>query len=117
MAAASKPAGGKIGLMWPVLFHFINSIAYAHILPVSLALFAKMAPASINSTVLGLYYLAFFAGNTMVGWVGGLYATWPTSSFWLLHTGFAIVSGAAFVLFKFCFSRQLVKEPSSPVPV
>ena len=67
MAAASKPAGGKIGLLWPVAFHLTNSIAFAHILPVSLAYFAKLAPATINSTVLGLYYLAFFAGNMLVG--------------------------------------------------
>src|SRR5262249_20289216 len=57
MAAVSKPAGGKIGLLWPLAFHLTNSIAFAHILPVSLAFFAKLAPASINSTVLGLYYL------------------------------------------------------------
>src|SRR5690348_3811041 len=36
MAAVSKPAGGKIGLLWPLAFHLINSIAFAHMLPVSL---------------------------------------------------------------------------------
>src|SRR5580765_2330719 len=70
MAAVSKPAGAKIGLLWPMAFHLTNSIAFAHILPVSLAFFAKLAPPTINSTVLGFYYLAFFACNTLVGWVG-----------------------------------------------
>ncbi len=42
-------------------------------LPVSLALFARLAPKAINATVLGLYYLAFFAANAIVGWVGGFY--------------------------------------------
>jgi len=108
MAAVSRPAGGKIGLMWPVAFHLTNSIGYAHMLPVSLAFFAKLAPATINSTVLGLYYLAFFAGNTLVGWVGGLYEKWPAAQFWLLHAGFAIVSGAVFVLFKLSLSKRLL---------
>jgi len=110
MAAASKPAGGKIGLLWPVAFHLTNSIAFAHILPVSLALFAKLAPATINSTVLGLYYLAFFGCNTLVGWVGGLYEKWPTTRFWLLHAAFAVGSGTVFVLFKVFLSPYLRVE-------
>jgi POT family proton-dependent oligopeptide transporter len=113
MAAVSTSAGGKIGLMWPVLFHLINSIGFAHIFPVSLALFAKLAPAQINSTILGLYYLAFFAGNTLVGWVGGLYERWPAPRFWLLHAGFAIVSGALFVLFKVFLSKRLLRSSSA----
>jgi proton-dependent oligopeptide transporter, POT family len=106
-AAESQPAGGKIGLLWPVAFHLMNSIAFAHILPVSLAFFAKLAPASINSTVLGLYYLAFFGGNKLVGWVGGLYEKLPAPRFWLLHAAFAAGAGAVFVLFKVLFSRHL----------
>src|SRR5205085_4229123 len=60
MAALTQPAGGKIPLFWPVMFHLLNSIAFAHILPVALALFSKVAPKSINATAIGLYYLAFF---------------------------------------------------------
>jgi proton-dependent oligopeptide transporter, POT family len=70
MAAVSKPAGGKIGLLWPVAFHLTNSIAFAHILPVSLGFFAKSAPATINSTVLGLYYLAFLCATP--SWAGSV---------------------------------------------
>jgi POT family proton-dependent oligopeptide transporter len=112
MAAVSKPAGGKIGLLWPLAFHLTNSIAFAHMLPVSLAFFAKLAPATINSTVLGLYYLAFFGCNTLVGWVGGLYEKWPTPRFWLLHAAFAVASGAVFVLFKLIVSPYLLSGAS-----
>lgn len=110
MAAVSKPAGGKIGLLWPVAFHLTNSIAFAHILPVSLAFFAKLAPAAINSTVMGLYYLAFFAGNTLVGWVGVLYEKWPTPRFWLFHAAFAVGSGTVFALFRFFLSPYVLSE-------
>ena len=111
MAAVSKPSGGKIGLMWPVAFHLTNSIAFAHMLPVSLAFFAKLAPATINSTVMGLHYLAFFGCNTLVGWVGGLYEKWPTPRFWLLHAAFAVGSGTVFVLFKVFLSPYLLNGP------
>jgi len=112
MAAVSKPAGGKIGLLWPVAFHLTNSIAFAHILPVSLAFFANLAPATINSTVLGLYYLAFFVCNALVGWIGGLYEKWPTPRFWLLHAAFAAGTGTVFVLFKVFLSPYLLSAPS-----
>jgi POT family proton-dependent oligopeptide transporter len=106
LAAATTPEGEKIGLFWPVMFHIVNSIGFAHMLPVSLALFAKLAPKAINATVIGLYYLAFFAGNSLVGYVGGFLSTMPVTSFWLLHAGFAAVSGAVFVLFKVFMGKR-----------
>jgi len=115
-AAATQQAGHKIGLFWPVSFHFINSIAFAHLLPISLALFAKYAPKAVNATMIGLYYLAFFAANSLVGWVGGFFQTMPTTTFWLMHVGFAAGSGLCFVLFKFFVGHylELERTPSSP---
>jgi POT family proton-dependent oligopeptide transporter len=116
-AASTQGPGQKIGLFWPVAFHFLNSIAFAHLLPVTLALFAKVAPKAINATVIGLYYLAFFAANSLVGWVGGFYETMPTTTFWLLHAAFALGSGLCFVLFKFIVAHHLEAEaPLSAAP-
>ena len=56
-AAATQGEGEKIGLFWPVLFHIVNSIGFAHMLPVSLALFAKIAPRALNATVIVLILL------------------------------------------------------------
>ena len=116
VAAATQQAGHKIGLFWPVAFHFINSIAFAHLLPISLALFAKYAPKAVNATMIGLYYLAFFTANSLVGWVGGFYQTMPTTTFWLLHAGFAAGSGLCFVIFKFFVGHYLELEPTSSPP-
>ncbi|MFD0847446.1 peptide MFS transporter [Sphingosinicella xenopeptidilytica] len=107
MAAETQGAGQKIGLAWPVAFHVINSIGFAHMLPVSLALFAKLAPRAINATVIGLYYLAFFSGNALVGWIGGFYETMRTTEFWLLHAGLAAGAGVVFLLFKLFMGRRL----------
>src|SRR3569833_846958 len=87
MAAATTPAGHKVGMFWPMMFEVLNSIGFAHMLPVSLALFARLAPKAINSTVLGLYYLAFFAANALVGWVGGFYGSMRRTGCWLLVGG------------------------------
>lgn len=69
MAAATQ-GDGKIGLFWPLMFHIFNSIGFAHILPVSLAFFTKLAPRALNATIIGIYYLSFFAANKIVGEVG-----------------------------------------------
>jgi POT family proton-dependent oligopeptide transporter len=106
-AAATQAPGQKIGLFWPVAFHFVNSIAFAHLLPVSLALFAKYAPKSVNATVIGLYYLAFFGANTLVGWIGGFLSRMATPNFWLLHAGLAAGSGLCFLIFKLVSGRSL----------
>ncbi len=110
MAAETQGAGQKIGLAWPVAFHVINSIGFAHILPVSLALFAKVAPKAINATVIGIYYLALFGGNALVGWIGGFYETMQTTQFWLLHAACALGAGIVFILFKLFMSRCLAGE-------
>jgi POT family proton-dependent oligopeptide transporter len=109
-AAALQSPGEKIGVLWPLMFHLLNSIGFAHILPVSLALFSKVAPRSINATVIGLYYLAFFLANAVVGWVGGLYSSLPTPTFWLIHVASAGVGLVAFVLFKAVLGKRLVLQ-------
>jgi len=106
-AASVTPAGGKVGLFWPVMFHLLNSIGFAHILPVSLALFTKIAPKQITATVIGLYYLAFFGANKMVGYVGGLYSSLPTTTFWLIHVASAAFGLVAFVVFKIVIGHRM----------
>ncbi|HEY8591945.1 MAG TPA: peptide MFS transporter [Sphingomicrobium sp.] len=107
MAALTQPEGGKIGIFWPFLFHFLNSLGFAHILPISLALFSKVSPRQITATVIGLYYLSFFLANAIVGWVGGLYSSLPTTTFWLLHVASAAFGLIAFVIFKIAVGKRM----------
>lgn len=104
-AAASQSAGAQIGLTFPIIFHVLNSIGFAHILPISLALFTRMAPPALNATIIGFYYLAFFAANASVGWIGGLLNTMSPTRFWLLHAAIAAVSGLGFLLFRLTIWR------------
>jgi POT family proton-dependent oligopeptide transporter len=112
MGALTAPAGGKISMFWPMMFEITNSIAFAHILPISLALFSKISPRQITSTVIGLYYLAFFVANALVGWVGGFYSTLPTTTFWLIHVASAAFGLVAFVVFKLALGKQMQSTPA-----
>ena len=107
MAALTQPPGGKISLFWPMLFELCNSIGFAHVAPISLALFSKISPKQITSTVIGLYYLCFFIANAVVGWVGGLYSSLPTTTFWLLHVASAVFGLVAFIVFKIAIGKRM----------
>jgi len=113
MAAETQMPGAKIGMYWPVAFHILNSIGFAHILPISLALFSRIAPQSINATVIGLYYLAFFIANSLVGWIGGFYSSMRTTDFWLLHAALAAGAGMMFLLFKLLLRFRPVPAPTA----
>ena len=105
--AALTQGDGKIGLFWPVMFHLLNSIGFAHIMPVSLALFTKVAPRAIVATVVGIYYLTFFTANKTVGIIGGWYSTMDTPSFWLMHVGTAAAGLLGFAAFKLVMGKRL----------
>ena len=107
MAAAGKAPGAKIGLAWPIAFHVLNSIGFAHAMPVALALFARIAPKAINATVVSMYSLSFALANFLVGIIGGWFATMPTTTFWLMHAGFAGGAGLVFLGLKFALRGRL----------
>jgi proton-dependent oligopeptide transporter, POT family len=111
MAALTQPAGGKISILWPMLFELCNSIGFAHVLPISLALFSKISPKQITATVIGLYYLSFFIANAVVGYVGGLYSSLPTTTFWLIHVASAAFGLAAFIVFKIAIGHRMQSTP------
>lgn len=98
LAAAAKSGGaGKVSLWWAVAFHLINSIGFAHLVPVALALYVRMAPQAIGATIVGIFYLHLFVANNLVGWVGTRLETMSADRFWLLH---AFVAGfSAVILF------------------
>jgi len=114
MAALTQPHGGKISLFWPMMFEIANSIGFAHVLPVSLALFSKISPKQITATVIGLYYLAFFIANAVVGYVGGLYSSLPTTTFWLIHVASAAFGLVAFAVFKVVLGHRMQGTPRNP---
>jgi POT family proton-dependent oligopeptide transporter len=110
--AALTQGNGRIGLFWPVMFHVANSIAFSHMLPVSLALFSRLAPKPIEGTALGIYYLAFFAANAMVGRIGGSLETMPPVRFWLVHTACAAVAFGGLLAFRALLAKRLLGPPT-----
>ena len=97
-AALAATAGGKVSIGWLLAFHFLNSIGFANVFPVSIALYARVAPAALSATIIGIYYLAFFAGNFSVGWIGGFLEKMSATHFWLMHSALCGISGIIFLV-------------------
>ena len=97
-ATIAARTGDKVSIGWLIAFHVLNSAGFANVFPVSLALYARVAPASLSGTIIGVYYIAFFAANLSVGWVGGFLEKMPANQFWLLHAGLAGTAGVIFLL-------------------
>ncbi len=106
-AAQAAATGGKISLLWAIAFHTINSIAFANLLPVGLALYARAAPAKLSATIIGIYYLHLFAANNLTGWIGGFLSRMSATNFWFLHAALAMASAAALFLFRGLFRHEL----------
>ena len=97
-AAISASGGHKASPVWILLFELLNSIGFANMFPVGLALYARASPARFAGTMMGVYYIQLFLANTLVGWLGGLVERLPGPQFWLLHAaleGFAALLLAA----------------------
>ncbi len=88
--------GVKVSLPILIMFHIVNGLAFVNIYPIGLALVSRTAPAGLNATMVGVFYLLFVGTNLMVGWLGALYGTVPNAIFWFLHAG--LVALAALTL-------------------
>lgn len=106
-AAIAEASGTQVSIWWCVLFHVLNSIAFANMLPVSMALYARAAPAAIGSTIIGVYYLHLFVGNQTVGILGTFLERMPASQFWLMHAAIATSAAVVFLVVGRFFSTLL----------
>jgi POT family proton-dependent oligopeptide transporter len=111
-ATLSAASGEKVPFFWLLAFHLLNDIGFANVLPVGLAFYARSAPAAVAGSIVGLYYLHLWAGNTMVGWLGGLLDKMPAAQFWWLHAGLVAAAGGVFFVVRFFFGAILRGEPS-----
>jgi POT family proton-dependent oligopeptide transporter len=102
-----QATGHKIGLFWGLVFHIVNDIGFANIFPVGIALFSRAGPRAILGLIIGVYYLNIFAGNMLVGYLGGLLVPLGGPKFWALHAALVFGAGVALLVFRALFRNTL----------
>ncbi|MFD7431989.1 peptide MFS transporter [Streptomyces sp. NPDC059818] len=59
--------GGRVSPMWLVAIYFIQTVAELCLSPVGLSVTTKMAPAKYSSQMMGVWFLAVTAGDSLTG--------------------------------------------------
>ena len=86
---------GRISFLWLVANQFIYTAGEMYLSPIGLALVVKIAPPRMVSMLMGVWFIAIFAGNYLAGHVGGYYEKMSHPSFFLMLMGFAMAAGLA----------------------
>lgn len=105
--------GGGIGLGWPIVFHALNDIGMALVLPVLLALTTRVAPPRWQATAASGYFFALFLGGLLAGWIGTRFEAMGAAGFWGLHVGLALLATLGFALFRVTLWRRLSVSASA----
>lgn len=117
LAGGSLQAGvaGRASLLWSLGFHLISNIGWLFFSPIAQAFVTRAAPASVNATMLGVYYLSIFFGSIVSGRLGGLYERLPAAQFWTLHAAI-VAGGGVLILLLGAAMRPALRKSESTMP-
>jgi POT family proton-dependent oligopeptide transporter len=110
LAAAAwrvSQTGQPASIYWAFAFHIVNDLGFSMVLPVGLALYSRAAPKGLGGTMIAVYYLHLFAGNLLVGYLGGLLSTMSGVNFWALHAGIMAAGTVLLLIVRFAFGHIL----------
>jgi POT family proton-dependent oligopeptide transporter len=111
-AATVSAAGHKAGIGWVLAFEVLNSLGFANVFPVGLAMYARASPKAVGGTMMGVYFLHLFIGNNLVGWLGGLLEHMSGVQFWMMHAAL-VGAAAALMLMAARVARNLLVTPGA----
>ena len=114
MAAAAYFAGpsGHASWLWLFFFFSIITLGELYLSPIGLALVARVAPPSILSMMMGLWFITSFTGNLLQGYIGSFFSAMDKTHFFLLCACIGGVAGAVTWLFDRPLRSVLESRPS-----
>lgn len=97
-AAFDAGAHGSASWLWLVAFFAFLTLGELYILPIGLSVFSTLAPARLASAMIGVWYVAKFAGGLFSGWLGAYWQVLAPTQFFLVGAGFAALAAAGLAL-------------------
>ena len=92
--------GPRSSVLFPIAYDVLLGIAFLYYWPTVLALVSRAAPIQIRSTLMGAAFLSLFAGNLILGWIGGFYEHMTPTAFWGLQVAIGVAGGLVALLLK-----------------
>jgi POT family proton-dependent oligopeptide transporter len=93
--AAGLGAAQRISFLWLVGCTLIYTVGELYLSPIGLSLVTKVAPARMVSMLMGMWFLAYFFGNYLAGYLGTYYEKMSRESFFLMLAVLGVAAGAA----------------------
>lgn len=116
-AAVATATHQPVPLYWALGFHILNDIGFSNVLPVGLALYSRAAPKGMGGTMIAVYYIHLFLGNTLMGIVGGMLGKIPDTTFWLIHVAMMAASAAILLVVRFAFAHLVAPTKADAAEV
>ncbi|WP_249110301.1 peptide MFS transporter [Neokomagataea anthophila] len=93
-----SPGMHAMSPLWGIAFHTFNDIGFGMNYAIGMAMFSRVAPASLNTILVAAFVLHLAVANLIVGKLSTLIDRIPDLTFWWLHTGAAFAGGAVLLL-------------------
>lgn len=113
MALAAYVTGsGHASWLWLLAFFVVITLGELYLSPIGLALVARVAPPSILSMMMGMWFITSFAGNQLQGYIGSFFSEMNKSQFFLLCAGLGAVAAVVTWLFERPLRPILENKPA-----
>ena len=104
---------GRTPLILAVLFHLISNLGWLFAVPTLNSIFSRLAPRSINATLLGVNALTTTIGSFISGRIGGFYEQMAPVSFWGLHAAIVAAGGVSVWVVGWIYARSTQVTPET----
>jgi POT family proton-dependent oligopeptide transporter len=106
-------SGMPVSFLWLGAFTFLVTLGELYLSPIGLSFVTKVSPARIVSTMMGVWFLAAFAGNYGAGYLGRYWEKLPRDVFFFMIAGVAFAAGVALLIVIRRF-RPTITNTSTP---
>mmetsp|Transcript_6948 Transcript_6948/g.42450 ORF Transcript_6948/g.42450 Transcript_6948/m.42450 type:complete len:589 (-) Transcript_6948:1957-3723(-) len=96
-----------VGMVWIILMIAVLTVGELYLSPIGLSFVSQNAPPQLGSFLMGVWFLASFAGNYLAGFLGTFYTRMGHAWFFALLSLLAILNGAMVLLLRPWIQRGL----------
>eukprot|EP00894_Picocystis_sp_ML_P003062 jgi/Pico_ML_1/53579/g4104.t1 len=101
----------EVGMVWIFLMIAVLTVGELFLSPIGLSFVSQNAPPQLGSFLMGVWFLASFAGNYLAGFLGTFYSTVGHAWFFALLSLLAILNGALVFFLRPWIQRGLQATP------
>jgi POT family proton-dependent oligopeptide transporter len=110
LASMMMPGDERGSVLWLLATVLIFTIGELYLSPIGLSLVTKVAPKSILSMMMGMWFLSSFFGNYATGLIGTLYDKMPKENFFGILTVMGVATGIVFMIIRRPIQRAIGKH-------